>query len=60
MDRCMRTVIGILIIVVDIIFTFLMYYTSKKNRSDLLSDSFDILPITIALLLFAFVLISVK
>lgn len=60
MDRCMRTVIGILIIVADIIFTFLMYYTSKKNRSDLLSDSFDILPITIALLLFAFVLISVK
>lgn len=56
----MRKIIGILIIVADVIFTFFMYYTSRKNIPDLISDSFDILPITVALLLFALVLISVK
>ena len=42
------------------IFTLFMFYTSKKNAIDLLSDALDILPITIALLLFALVLISIK
>lgn len=59
-DRCMRKVIGILIIIADVIFTFFMYYTSKKNISDFLCDSLDILPITVALLLFALVLIFIK
>ncbi len=56
----MRKVIGILIIIADVIFTFFMYYTSKKNISDFLCDSLDILPITVALLLFALVLIFIK
>ena len=53
-------IVGIFIIVADIIFTLFMFYTSKKNAIDLLSDALDILPITIALLLFALVLISIK
>jgi hypothetical protein len=56
----MRIFIGIVIIVADIFFTFLMYSTSKKDTSDWFFDSFDILPITITLLLFALVLITLK
>ncbi len=60
MVRYMKKIVGIFIIVADIIFTLFMFYTSKKNAIDLLSDALDILPITIALLLFALVLISIK
>ena len=60
MIRYMKKIVGIFIIVADIIFTLFMFYTSKKNAIDLLSDALDILPITIALLLFALVLISIK
>ena len=56
----MKKIVGIFIIVADITFTLFMFYTSKKNAIDLLSDALDILPITIALLLFALVLISIK
>lgn len=56
----MKKIVGIFIIVADIIFTLFMFYTSKKNAIDLLSDALNILPITIALLLFALVLISIK
>ena len=60
MVRYMKKIVGIFIIIADIIFTLFMFYISKKNAIDLLSDALDILPITIALLLFALVLISIK
>lgn len=56
----MKFVIGIIIIVIDIIFTVFMFYTSKKKTIGMLSDPLDILPITIALFLFGMLLLVEK
>ena len=49
-----------IIIVIDIIFTVFMFYTSKKRTIGMLSDALDILPITIALFLFGMLLLVEK
>ena len=56
----MKFVIGIIIIVIDIIFTVFIFYTSKKRTIGMLSDALDILPITIALFLFGILLLVEK
>ena len=55
-----KKIIGIVVIIIDIIFTILMFLSSKKNWVDIFSDALDIIPITVALLLFALVLLTIK
>ena len=55
-----KKIIGIVVIIIDIIFTILMFLSKKKKWVDIFSDALDIIPITVALLLFALVLLTIK